>query len=341
MAPPMARLTKCGAASENGRRANRESKPSVSHRASGRASDNRRRKPGADTPALSSAPRREPSRSKASSSAFDSGKGPESSSVDRRPKGPNRDAEPNAGASSGSCGRSSERWATRKSRRVRTGAGGSHSLRWRDVRIRSGTGRIQRWMRATHQRFVHGSVHPRRESGSQQRTLQSILPRGRHRADVEAPKRPVYVRSVLPRNVASPAKRQIAGQKFAFSQMLGRERAARDDDGERESASLYGPVRDTRDTANVRVFVGFGNTVPLGSYLPYIRPSRLRARPRRDGCHPLPSASAAAPRAETAKRDFFRGVVSRRFARRALALRLFPRAPRGACALCSRRSPRA
>ena len=190
MAPPMARLTKCGAASENGRRANRESKPSVSHRASGRASDNRRRKPGADTPALSSAPRREPSRSKASSSAFDSGKGPESSSVDRRPKGPNRDAEPNARASSGSCGRSSERWATRKSRRVRTGAGGSHSLRWRDVRIRSGTGRIQRWMRATHQRFVHGSVHPRRESGSQQRTLQSILPRGRHRADVEAPKRP-------------------------------------------------------------------------------------------------------------------------------------------------------
>ena len=142
MAPPMARLTKCGAASENGRRANRESRPSVSHRASGRASDNRRRKPGADVPALSSAPRREPSRSNASSSsAFDSGKGLESSSVDRRPKGPNRDAEPNAGASSGSCGRSSERWAARKSRRVRTGAGGFHSLRWRDVRIRSGTGR--------------------------------------------------------------------------------------------------------------------------------------------------------------------------------------------------------
>jgi hypothetical protein len=61
--------------------------------------------------------------------------------VDRRPKGPNRDAELNAGASSGSCGRSSERWAARKSRRVRTGAGGFHSLRRRDVRIRSGTGR--------------------------------------------------------------------------------------------------------------------------------------------------------------------------------------------------------
>ena len=46
-----------------------------------------------------------------------------------------------------------------------------------------------RWTRATHQRFVQGSVNPRRESGSEQRTLQSIIPRGSHRADVEA-KRP-------------------------------------------------------------------------------------------------------------------------------------------------------
>ena len=194
-------------------------------------------------------------------------------------------------------------------------------------------------MRATHQRFVHGSVHPRRDPEASN-GLSSPSFRGRHRADVEAPKRPVYVRSVLPRNVASPAKRQIAGQKFAFSQMLGRERAARDDDGERESASLYGPVRDTRDTANVRVFVGFGNTVPLGSYLPYIRPSRLRARPRRDGCHPLPFRVRRRARAETAKRDFFRGVVSRRFARRALALRLFP-APHAARARSVRGDRRA
>ena len=108
IAPPIARLTKCGAASENGRRANRESRPRSSHRASGRASDRRRRKPGfPGENALSSAPRREPSRCDASSSE-ESSKGPESSSWDLRPKGAYRDAEPKfrvAGASSGSCGR--------------------------------------------------------------------------------------------------------------------------------------------------------------------------------------------------------------------------------------------
>ena len=185
IAPPIARLTKCGAASENGRRANRESRPRISHRASGRASDRRRRKPGfPGEKALSSVSRREPSRCDASSSA-ESSKGLGSSSWDLRPKGAYRDAEPKfrvAGASSGSCGRGSQ--------------GCGFQRRLRDSRKGVWDRAEGRWTRATHQRFVQGSVNPRRKSGSEQRTLQSIIPRGRHRADVEA-KRPREWSSII------------------------------------------------------------------------------------------------------------------------------------------------
>ena len=150
-----------------------------------------------------------------------------------------------------------------------------------------------RWTHATHQRFFQGSVHrvhSRREPGSQQRTLQSILSRGRHRADVEAPSAPesgFFCRETSRSGVA-PAK--SVPISVCRSTSHGK--------------------HTQQNTANV-LYASRGNTL---SYLPSL-PSRLRAR-RLGDAHPRPfrvrrvrRRTLVSARATVALRVFFRVFV--------------------------------
>ena len=182
------------------------------------------------------------------------------------------------------------------------GEGCGFQRRWRDSRKGVWDRAESRWTRATHQRFVQGSVNPRRESGSEQRTLQSIIPRGSHRADVEA-KRPREWSSisVLPRN---GARRTLPPNSTLFFFT-------------REWRRFAFPFAATRMRSSSSREL---STLPLLSQRVPSLPSRLRAR-RLGEKRALPLRVRLRIRADSADGDFvsarsFR--AARRFRRRSI-----------------------